>query len=170
MSKAFTRESDDAPDRPEFRRPPAALPPGTPNYITPDGAERLRADLERLVRDERPPLASLTADPEARHRLQSLNQQIHQLEETLAAVQVLPLAEASDPRVRFGMFVTVRSPDGETTRYRIVGVEETDVDQGWISCLSPLGKALLNSEPGKPIRFRFPSGEQELRILARSLR
>jgi transcription elongation factor GreB len=40
MSRAFVRESDDAPERPLPRSSP--LPPGTPNYITPAGAKRLR--------------------------------------------------------------------------------------------------------------------------------
>jgi len=40
MSRAFVRESDDAPERPLVRSSP--LPPGVPNYITPAGAQRLR--------------------------------------------------------------------------------------------------------------------------------
>ena len=41
MSKAFTREDDDRPERPLARRQPSLLPPGAKNYLTPDGALRL---------------------------------------------------------------------------------------------------------------------------------
>ena len=48
MSKAFTRESDDTPERPTPLRPAAVLPPGAKNLITPGGALRARAELENL--------------------------------------------------------------------------------------------------------------------------
>ncbi len=49
MSKAFTREEDDAPERPTPLRPASSLPPGTKNYLTPDGAVRFRDELDRLI-------------------------------------------------------------------------------------------------------------------------
>ena len=69
-----------------------------------------------------------------------------------------------DDRVRFGATVTVRELSGEVSRYRIVGVDETDIDRGWVSWLSPIGNALLNAQLGRRVRFRFPIGEKELEI------
>ena len=67
-------------------------------------------------------------------------------------------------QVRFGATVTVREPDGEESRYRIVGADETDIDRGWVSWLSPIAKALLNARLGERVRLRLPGGERELEI------
>ena len=77
-----------------------------------------------------------------------------------------PPAEA-DGCVRFGATVTVRERvSGEKSRYRIVGVDETDIDRNWVSWLSPIAKALLNSRVGDRVRFKFPGRDEELEILA----
>jgi transcription elongation factor GreB len=60
--------------------------------------------------------------------------------------------------------VTVRESDGNETRYRIVGVDEMDLDNNWVSWMSPIAKALLNRKCGQRIRFKFPSGEETLEI------
>ena len=51
-------------------------------------------------------------------------------------------------------------------RFRIVGVDETDIDRDWISWLSPLAKALLNSRVGDVLRVKLPAGEDQLSILS----
>ncbi len=69
MSKAFTRESDDLPDLRDLLRQPSPLPPGAKNYLTPDGAQRLREELHRLVHEERPRLASSSDEGDSRRQL-----------------------------------------------------------------------------------------------------
>ena len=61
--------------------------------------------------------------------------------------------------------VLVRSSSGEESRYRIVGVDETDIDRGWVSWVSPIARALVNAQVGQRVRFKFPSGEEELEIV-----
>jgi transcription elongation factor GreB len=61
--------------------------------------------------------------------------------------------------------VTVRESDGNEASYRIVGVDETDSNRGWVSWVSPIAKALLNSKRGERIRFKLPLGEEALEIL-----
>ena len=56
----------------------------------------------------------------------------------------------------------VREENGEESTYRIVGVDETDFDRGWVSWLSPIAKALVNARLGERVRFKFPSGEEDL--------
>ena len=163
MSKAFTRESDDAPDLPPAPRR-SSLPPGAKNYLTPEGARQLRAELERLTQIERPRLAGDTGDAEAKRRVQGLDQRILDLQQSLQSAVVVPPPAATEERVRFGATVTVRDRAGET-RYRIVGVDEADLDRGWVSWLSPIAKALLNARPGQRVKFKFPSGEEELEIV-----
>src|SRR3954468_24733083 len=55
---------------------------------------------------------------------------------------------------------------GAETEYRIVGVDETDLDQNWISFFSPIARALMNQSLGAHVRFRIPAGEQSLEILS----
>lgn len=165
MSKAFTRESDDAPEPPARLRPTSLLPPGTKNYLTADGARRMQAELDRLTQTERPKLATAKDDPEARRQLQSLDQQIQHLHQSLGTAVVVATPSAPWEQVRFGATVTVRSRSTGETRYRIVGIDETDVDRGWVSWLSPIAKALLNAKLGQRVRFKFPSGEEELEVI-----
>lgn len=167
MSKAFTRETDDDSDDLLPPWPSSTLPAGVKNFITPDGAERLRAEFQRLADEERPQIASAPDDPDRRRKLSRLDQRIAQIEASLRTAVVTPPPGPGEDRreVRFGATVTVRRGRGEVT-YRIVGVDETDLDRGWVSFLSPIARALLNARLGERVRFRFPSGEEELEIAA----
>jgi transcription elongation factor GreB len=164
MSKAFTRESDDAPDQPVLVRP-SPLPPGAKNYLTPGGERRLRGELHRLLETDRPPLAAMGTDAEAQRRIQLIDRRAQQLQQILDTAVVVPPPAATEEQVRFGATVTVREPDGEEIRYRIVGVDETDIDRDWVSWISPIAKALLNTKLGQKVRFKFPSGQKELEIV-----
>jgi transcription elongation factor GreB len=165
MSKAFTRESDDAPERSLTAPLPSALPPGAKNYLTVDGERRLRAELERLQQDERPRLVALPDGSEEKRKLPGIDQRIYQLQRSLQTAVVTPALATEDDKVRFGATVTIRQR-GEEIAYRIVGVDEVDIDRGWVSWLSPIARALLNARRGQKVRFKFPSGEEELEIVA----
>ncbi len=163
MSRAFVRESDDRPELP-MALPESVLPPGAKNYLTTDGAERLREELRRLVELQRPPLAAASDDADVKRRLLLLDQRIQKLEQSLQSAEVVQPPAESDV-VRFGATVTVRRADGEEDAYRIVGVDEVDLDRDWVSWLSPIAKALLNAHLGERVTFRFPSGEEQLEIV-----
>ena len=165
MSKAFTREDDNAPELPDLPLPAPALAPGAKNYITPVGAQKLRDELQRLVEVRRPELAEASDDPDSKRQLARLDQRIMQLEESLHSAEIVPSPSGPADVVRFGATVTVRESDGTETSYRIVGVDETDMDRNWVSWMSPIAKALLNGKPGQRIRFKFPSGEETLEII-----
>jgi transcription elongation factor GreB len=164
MSRAFVRESDDRPELP-IARPSSALPAGAKNYLTLDGAARLRRWLQDLVEVQRPALAAALPVVDAKRQLLALDLQIQQLEESLQSAEVVPPPNDSTDVVRFGATVRVRRQDGEEDDYRIVGVDEIDLDRGWVSWMSPIAKALLNSRVGEIVRFRFPSGEEPLEIV-----
>ena len=59
----------------------------------------------------------------------------------------------------------MRRSDGEEDCYRIVGVDEIDLERSWVSWASPIARALLNARVGERVRFKFPSGEEELEIM-----
>ena len=171
MSKAFTRESDDLPDQPVLPRQSSSLPPGAKNYLTPDGERRLREELDRLVQVERPELAAETKNQDSsvasphQRQLQVLDQRIHYLQESLQSAVVVTPPVAPENQVRFGATVTVRERNGSESRYRIVGVDETDLDRGWVSWLSPIAKALLNARLGQRVRLKLSTGDTELEIV-----
>jgi transcription elongation factor GreB len=146
VSKAFTRESDDAPP-PPLEVDDVALPPGVTNYVTPAGLEALRAATEalRAARDD---------GPERARRLAAL-------ERRLAAAEVIdPRAQPPD-RVLFGATVTLRGERGATRRYRIVGVDEADARRGWVSWRSPIARALLDLHVGDALTLRGEALEVE---------
>ena len=166
MSKAFTRESDDLPEVPVVGRQRSPLPTGAKNYLTPDGARRLRDELHRLVQVERPRQVASPVNPEAKRQLQVVDQRIYYLQQSLQSAVVVAPPIVPEAGVRFGASVTVRDRSGGESRYRIVGVDETDIDRGWVSWISPIAKALLNARLGERVRFELPSGQEELEILS----
>jgi transcription elongation factor GreB len=155
MSKAFTREDDAAEQSP--LPPLPTLPPGVKNYITLAGEAKLRADLDQLL--ERRTKLKAAADRG------QIDQRIARVQQILATVVPVPPATDGDAQVRFGATVTVRDARGETETYRIVGVNEIDLDRDWISWQSPLARALMNSKVGDTIRFKAPAGDRQLQIL-----
>jgi transcription elongation factor GreB len=164
MSKAFTRDENEGPEIPDLPPTASSLLPGAKNYITPQGAQKLREELQRLVEVLRPELVEARHDPDSKRQLARLDQRILQLEESLHAAEIVEPPSGPAEVVRFGAYVTVREPDGSETRYRIVGVDETDLDNNWVSWMSPIAKSLLNQNLGERIRFKFPSGEETLEI------
>jgi transcription elongation factor GreB len=178
MSKAFTRESDDLPERPEPPRQASVLPSGAKNYLTESGERRLRSELDQLVQVERPHLAAVPEDNEVKRRLQLMDQRILRIRQSLSSAVVVPPPSATEECVRFGATVTVRESSGEESRYRIVGVDEislgTASDEGGeetaesvqpISWLSPIARALTNARLGQRIRVKLPGGEQEMEVV-----
>jgi transcription elongation factor GreB len=164
VSKAFTRDENEGPEVPDLVPQTSPLTLGAKNYITPAGAEKLRAELQRLVEVTRPELAEARDDPDAKRQLARLDQRIRQLEESLQAAEIIESPSGPVDVVRFGAYVTVRESNGDQTRYRIVGVDEIDLDNNWVSWMSPIAKALVNRKRGERIRFKFPSGEETLEI------
>ncbi|MBS0632263.1 MAG: GreA/GreB family elongation factor [Verrucomicrobia bacterium] len=164
MSKAFVREDADSSDEPVA--PVSALPPGTRNLITPDGALRLRAELRRLLDEERPRWSGLPRDADTKRELEKLDRRIRHLQQSLFSAEIVPVPAPPHLQVRFGATVTVRDSQGVEAHYRIVGVDELDSERGWVSWLSPLARALQNAPLGERVTFATPSGPQELEIVA----
>jgi transcription elongation factor GreB len=164
MSKAFTREDDDAPEQPTPVRA-SALPAGAKNYLTPAGEHWLRSELDMLLTTRRS-TTSPQEDEAAKRWLQTLDQRIAYLQNSLQSAIIVPPPPPPHDTVRFGATVNVRNRRGEELDYRIVGVDETDLDCNEVSWLSPIAKALLNSKLGQKVKFRFPAGEDELEIIS----
>lgn len=150
---------------PELVRPLSALPPGTINYMTADGAERLRQALARLVETERPRLAAESENAEAGQKLAQVDQRIYQLEQSLQSAQVITHPKGTAKSVTFGATVTVHGPEGREV-FKIVGVDEIDHEHGHISWLSPVARALMNAKVGQQVRFDYPCGGEQLEVIS----
>ncbi len=128
MSKAFTKEDVDPPERTGRARSASGLPPGATNYITAAGARRLRRRCEE-------------------HRQAGARERAEELEQVLREVTVVEPPEQPDRSVGFGARVHVRAKDGRAAVYQIVGVEELDQPEA-LSWLSPDGRTLLAAGEG----------------------
>ncbi|MEN9428222.1 MAG: hypothetical protein RLZZ220_2571, partial [Pseudomonadota bacterium] len=153
MNKAFVKESDQDDDD----APPGApsLPPGTRNYMTRRGFEILKAELDQLVRDERPRLvetirwAASNGDRSengdyiyGKKRLREIDRRIRFLMKRLeTAVLVDPAAQENTEQVFFGATVTVADQSGSESTYAIVGIDEADAGCGRITWISPMARA-----------------------------
>jgi len=135
MSKAFTREDVDPPQRSGRMRSASGLPPGAVNYITARGAQRLQIEL-----------GTLRGAGENAAR-------IAELEGILASATVVNLPDASSNSVAFGATVTVEDTDGKTDTYSVVGVDEVDFERDAVSWISPVGKTLLAAKLGDRVKL-----------------
>ncbi len=178
MNKAFTRENDsDLEEEPSETT--SSLPKGTPNYITPAGHARLCAEMEHLLRVERPSVVETVAWAASngdrsengdyiygKRRLREIDRRLRFLTKRLEIAQVVdPGLQAGNDQIFFGATVTVSDASGVPQTYRIVGVDETDPARGHISWISPLARALLKQREGDAIRFQSPAGSREVEIL-----
>jgi transcription elongation factor GreB len=177
MSKAFTRDGDE--NNTEVNTEVDAAVPGGKNYITPAGAERLRAELKKLRYEERPVVtktvtwAAGNGDRSengdylyGKKRLREIDKRMRFLAKRLEAAEVVdPLAIKVD-YVQFGATLQIRFEDDTERTYSIVGVDEVDVPKGRISWMSPLARALLKAKEGDIVTFHSPKGQQEVEVLS----
>ena len=151
------------------------------NALTAGGLDRLRAELEELIRVRRPEVVGRiraakelgdlkeNADYTAAREEQSfLEGRIQAIEARLRSA-VIVAAPADAARVVLGSRVRVErgsEPDGEVVTLTIVGASESDPAAGRISAASPVGKALLGRSPGESVSVRTPNGEVPYRVVA----
>ena len=176
MSKAFTKESDQ--DEPEAEVEDTSLPKGTKNYITPTGFEKLRAELQDLLKVKRPDVVKTVAWAASngdrsenadyiygKRRLREIDRRIRFLTKRMDAAEVVDPAKQNSNRVLFGATVTVENESGQKKTYKIVGIDESVPEKKWVSWISPIAKSLLNAKEGDIVQFRSPKGEEELQVI-----
>jgi transcription elongation factor GreB len=147
--------------------------------MTRRGYAQLKAELEQLVKGERPALvqvvswAAKNGDRSengdylyGKKRLREIDRRIRFLMKRLeTAVLVDPAAQENTQQVFFGATVTVCDAGGCESTYQIVGIDEADAGKGMISWISPLARALLKAREGDAVRFHSPAGPRELEIV-----
>lgn len=148
--------------------------------ITKDGYERLKIELARLQKEERPAVIraieearghgdiSENAEYESAKDKQGLIEgRISDLLDKLGNSEIIDATNnETNGRAIFGSTVVVEDLEtGEVTTFRLVGPYEADVQAGTISVTSPLGKALIGKEEGQEVRVQTPKGVRNLEIL-----
>lgn len=179
MSKAFVKEDSDQDSNDSGGRVGQdLLPNGSKNYMTPQGAARLQAELKQLLYDERPRLVETVAWAASngdrsengdyiygKKRLREIDRRIRFLTKRLDHLEIVDPTQQKSDKVLFGATVTVLDEEGDEKRYSIVGVDEAEASRGKVSWISPIGKALLQSQVGDVVTLRVPKGEIELEIV-----
>jgi transcription elongation factor GreB len=147
MSKAFTSETNDEDDG--VTLPP--LPPGTRNYTTPAGMRRLQEERDALLQEKK---SAAGSDFENKRRLGAIERRLVFLTGRLESAQIVDPSKQPPDQVRFGATVELEASGGHRQRWRIVGIDEADLEREQISWMSPLAAALLGSKQGDVIPFQ----------------
>lgn len=150
MSRGFIKEGDQ--EEIPMVPPRAYLPKGMPNYVTKEGLEALKRELQGLE-DERIKagdnyIMSNFIDAKMKLLIARIN----------SAVEV-DLSKAKKGIVSFGAYVRY---NGRTVR--IVGVDEADFSKGLLSFVSPVAKALVGKKVGDVFEVKVPKGTEIIEI------
>ncbi len=153
-------------------------PPRVPGsfYITPEGHARLTDELRQLwperdkVTKEVQAAAALGDRSEnaeyiyGKKRLREIDSRLRHLGNRLEKLKVVHNQPANTAQVFFGAWLKILDQDDRCIFYRIVGPDEFDVHNDYISMDSPVAKALLKKSKGDEVLIRIPSGEVEYYI------
>jgi transcription elongation factor GreA len=147
------------------------------SYLTPEGANRLRKELEQLKGQGREDLArrlrsaiqqgdlSENADYiSAKEEQGFLEGRIQELERILANVIIIDENSQHGDTVDVGAHVTIQEDDFTPETYHVVGPQEANPRQGKISHESPIGRALMGHKVGDIVDVETPGGTIHLKI------
>lgn len=148
--------------------------------MTKAGAERLRIEVDRLKREDRPRIIQAIADARehgdlkenaeyhaAREQQGFVEGRIKEIEGTLSNAQIIDVATLkAAPKVVFGATVDLHDEDEDKeVTYHIVGELEADIKQQRIAVTSPIARALIGKSEGDSIEFEAPNGVQNYEIV-----
>lgn len=157
-------------------RPP--LPKGS-KFITPEGAERLKSELDHLWRVLRPQVTQAVAEAAAqgdrsenaeyiygKKQLREIDRRVRFLRQRLDGMTIVDQPPSDPNRVFFGAWVRLEDDDGNEVEYRIVGPDEFDPAKAYISMDAPLGRALLRKAIDDEVKVVLPEGTKTYVVVA----
>ena len=152
--------------------------PRSSKYITPEGKQRLLDEFSLLWKVKRPEVTAALAAAAAegdrsenaeyiyrKKQLREIDSRIHFLKTRLEDVVVVNAPPDDRSRVFFGAWVRLDDGSGRCVEYRIVGPDEFDTDQGYISMDSPMARALMKRCEGDEVVVKRPKGDAHYIIL-----
>ncbi len=149
--------------------------------ITARGAEKLKAELQRLKTVDRPAVIAAIAEARshgdlsenaeydaAKDRQGFIEGRIQEIESKLSAAQILdPSTLDAGGKVVFGCTVDLEDEaTGTQVTYQIVGEDEADLKLGLINVGSPIARALIGKEEGDTAEVQAPGGVKHYEIVA----
>ncbi len=157
----------------------APLPPGSKNYITPQGYAALRDELFELIDNERPRIvevvywAASNGDRSengdyiyGKKRLREIDRRIRFLTKRLEIAEVTdPSVHQGRDQVFFGATVTYADEAGVVRTVTIMGIDEADSLKSQVTWVSPIARALLKSREGDVVKLVTPVGVQEVEVV-----
>jgi len=147
--------------------------------ITKEGLEKLRDELHRLEKEERPKNIRAIAEARshgdisenaeyhaAKERQSFIEGRINELRVALGKAEIITIDEDPTDRVVFGRTVLLYDLNTEEeVSYQLVGLYESAPENGKISIESPLGRGLIGRMVGDEVKIKIPRGIQEFEIL-----
>ena len=149
--------------------------------ITKRGAEKLRAELQKLKTVERPWVINAIAEARAQGDLSEnaeyevakdkqgfIEGRIQEIEGKLSVSQIIDPADLhADGRIVFGSTVQLEDEEtGAKVTYQIVGEDEADIKLGLINIGSPIARALIGKEQGDSVEVQTPGGIKNYEVTA----
>ena len=179
MSKAFTKESDDRDDDDDLPDVESTLPAGMKNYMTPAGHLRLKRELLNLRSVERPAVVKTVSWAAGngdrsengdyiygKKRLREIDRRMRFLVKRLEIAEVVDQSlQTNREQVFFGATVTYADAADKERTVRIVGADEVRQDQGEVSWVSPIARALHKAHEGDAVKLRTPNGIEEIEVI-----
>jgi transcription elongation factor GreA len=151
---------------------------GKETYLTREGFEKLRQELDRL-QAEKQELSKMIGEAReqgdlrenagyqyAREKQALVISRMREVEDRLANVRLIEETKIAKDEVRIGATVTLEEIQSkEKFRYTFVGQEESDPANGKLSVHSPLGEGLLGHKKGETVSIQLPAGQRQFKIL-----
>lgn len=176
MSKAFTKDTDGDDDDIEAEVSVA----GVKNYMTPHGFVAMQEELRQLMRVDRPKVVEIVSWAAGngdrsengdyiygKKRLREIDRRVRYITKRLESAEVVdPAQQKHRDQVFFGATVAYVRHDGSEHTVTLVGVDEANMEQGKISWISPVAKALLKARVGDEVSVRTPAGLDALEVTA----
>ncbi|MCB4860278.1 transcription elongation factor GreB [Sphingobium sp. PNB] len=151
-----------------------------PNYITPEGFAKLRAEYDQLLGVERPKIVEVVSWAAGngdrsengdylygRKRMREIDGQLKRLSRKMKDAKVVdPRQQPDKSKVYFGATVTIADEDDNHRTVTLVGNDETDAAAGRIGWSTPIARALRGAAVGDLRRVVLPAGEREYEVMA----
>lgn len=161
--------------------PPAWGLPGPmntkPTYLSKDGLDKLRAELDEMLSVKRPEVAQRIHDAkehgdlsenaeyeDAKNEQAFVEGRIQTLQALIKNATIIEENHSTD-HVQIGSTVAVESDDGKES-FTIVGSTEARPTEGRISNESPVGRALLGKKKGEKVVVKVPAGDFTYKIVS----
>ena len=148
-------------------------------YITEEGLQKLKKELEQLTSIERPAISRLIAEAREKGDLSEnaeydaakeaqgiLEMKIAKLEDQVANARIIDESKIDTDTVQILNKVKIRNKaNNSTVEYILVSESEADLKAGKISVTTPIAKGLIGKKVGDVVTVRVPSGVVEYEII-----